>query len=59
MYAITPLSPSYAGLGDASPRMARSTASMASLPECPGTNAFQDVISPLRVWRVDWQRSTA
>jgi hypothetical protein len=31
--------------------MARSIASMASFPAYPGTNAFHDVMSPVRVWR--------
>ena len=57
--AITPLAPSYTGLGDASPRMARSIASMASFPAYPGTHAFHDVMAPVRVWRGENASSTA
>ena len=39
--------------------MARSIASIASLPENPGTKAFHELISPLRDWRVEKERCTA
>ena len=50
--AITLSSPSYRGLGAPSPRMQRSTASIASLPAWAGANAFQLLMAPLRDWRV-------
>ena len=49
---MTPSSPSQIGAGDPSPRIARSTASMATFPACAGANAFQLEIAPLRDWRV-------
>jgi hypothetical protein len=35
-----------------SPRIARSTASIATFPAKAGANAFHDEIAPLRDWRV-------
>ena len=49
---MTPSSPSYMGAGDVSPRMARSTASIATLAAKAGAYAFHDEMSPLRDWRV-------
>ncbi|CFR85429.1 Uncharacterised protein [Mycobacterium tuberculosis] len=46
--AITPSSPSQIGAGEPSPRIARSTASMPTLPACAGANAFQLEMAPLR-----------
>ena len=40
------------GAGAPWPRMARSTASTASLPAWAGANAFQLEMAPLRDWRV-------
>src|SRR6202021_1578551 len=47
------------GAGDPSPRMARSTASMATLPARAGAKAFQLEIDPLRDWRVAVVRCSA
>ena len=47
------------GFGAPSPRIARSTASMASFPAQAGADAFHEVISPFRDWRVEKARCTA
>ena len=49
---MTPSSPSQMGAGAPSPRIARSTASMAIFPANAGANAFHEEMSPLRDWRV-------
>ena len=50
--AMTPSSPSQIGDGAPSPRIARSTASTATLPASAGAYAFQLEMAPLRDWRV-------
>ncbi len=56
---MTPSSPSQIGAGEPSPRIARSTASMATLPAYAGAYAFQLEISPFRDCRVAVVRCNA